>query len=198
MKWLEVCSAVSHSRYFTSVHHFSIPHPPRVLQNVRFARNGHVSFNEFITFDGGSACDGPAARAHPSNSPHATNTTPRTPSSAALWPGAPTGRRGGSAADAAHGPQQQQPAPGSLSDITPEKYGPPRCARDDVITTLNLPLLGVLRTVDKVSRFKAFVEIAIKQFFSQEKESGKFDGLFMQRCVPPRHPGPSQPPNPHH
>lgn len=173
---------MSHRRL--EIQHFRKPHWSCLLQNVRFARDGHVSFNEFITFDGGSACDGP--QAHSSSHLHGANTTTsRSPSSAMPWPGAPTGRRGGVAVDAPYGMHQQpQPVAGSLSEITPEKYGTPRCGLDDVITTLNLPLLGVLRTVDKVSRFKAFVEIAIKQFFTQQKDSGKFDGLFMRRCVP--------------
>jgi hypothetical protein len=51
----------------------------------------------------------------------------------------------------------------------------------DVITTLNLPLLGTLAMAEKlVGRFKALAELAVKEFF-ERRQDHMFEGLFMRR-----------------
>ena len=53
---------------------------------------------------------------------------------------------------------------------------------DDVVTTVNLPLLGVLRTIDAhTGPFKGLAELAVQQFFARATY-GTFDGIFMRRC----------------
>lgn len=163
-----------------------------MLQHVRFGRDGHVYYREFMSFDGGNVCDTPPPPAG-SHSPAKSTDAPQhsTRSPGALWAGDRTGQRSrrtgtghaasSGGADSAWDAQQRQQS--EASGMTPDRLGRPRCARDDVITTLNLPLLGVLRAVDEVSSFRAFVEVAIKQFFIQQRDSGKFDGLFMHRCA---------------
>eukprot|EP00892_Ulva_mutabilis_P002626 jgi/Ulvmu1/12364/UM009_0010.1 len=147
----------------------------RVKMNVEFDRNRQVSYNEYLYFEPGLGCDdGPAASTGaPANStadPADGHGHARTFS-----------RRDGAAAE--HAAERAAGGDEALGSVGPDSLGPPRCARNDVITTLNLPLLGVLRTVDKSTAFKAFVEIAIHQFFEQKKESGTFEGLFMRRPV---------------
>jgi hypothetical protein len=59
-----------------------------------------------------------------------------------------------------------------------------RDASTDEVVTLNMPLLGVLATVDRsVGTFKRFAELAVQQFFDREALRGTFEGLFMRRCV---------------
>ena len=54
---------------------------------------------------------------------------------------------------------------------------------DDVVTTVNLPLLGVLRTIDAhTGPFKGLAELAVQQFFARATD-GTFDGIFMRRCT---------------
>lgn len=133
------------------------------MQDVEFARDGDVSYREYLYFEPGLGC---------TNSSSAANLA---------GPGADGG---GSDGPRGRGRRAATGAPGAeQGGLGPESHGPPRCGRDDIITTLNLPLLGVLRAVDKATAFKSFVEVAINQFFDRRKASGKFDGLFMHRCV---------------
>lgn len=53
----------------------------------------------------------------------------------------------------------------------------------DVITTLNLPLLGTLASIEKmVGNFKGLAELAVKEFFARRQDD-MFEGLFMRRCA---------------
>jgi hypothetical protein len=73
------------------------------------------------------------------------------------------------------------------ANTPPSLHKAPRCSREDTLVTLNLPLLGVLRTVDaQAGSYRNLVDLAIKRFFFARRASGMFEGLFMRRCVPLR------------
>jgi hypothetical protein len=52
----------------------------------------------------------------------------------------------------------------------------------DMIVTLNLPLMGVLRTIDASSgQFKQLLSLAVKEFMEHSADAPT-EGLFMTRC----------------
>jgi hypothetical protein len=73
-------------------------------------------------------------------------------------------------------PEEDQPPGGS-----PEST---RSMEDDVVVTLNLPLLGVLRTIDQTTGpLAGLAQAAVQTYFQNPELAGKFDGLFMRRCA---------------
>ena len=57
-------------------------------------------------------------------------------------------------------------------------------SEDDVIVTANLPLLGVLATLDAAAgSYRRLAELAIRQWLAAASRSGQFEGLFMRRCA---------------
>jgi hypothetical protein len=70
---------------------------------------------------------------------------------------------------------------GADSDLPPSKQTP-QCFETDVIVTLNIPLVGVLKVIDmNAGRVRHLIDLAIHQFFYMNRGTGKFKGLFMRR-----------------
>lgn len=58
-------------------------------------------------------------------------------------------------------------------------------AEDDVVVTLNMPLLGVLRTIDATTGpLAVLAQTAVQTYYQHPELVGKFEGLFMRRCAP--------------
>jgi hypothetical protein len=72
---------------------------------------------------------------------------------------------------------------GADSDLPPSEQIP-QCFETDEVVTLNLPLVGVLKAIDTYARpIRHLVDLAVNQFFFTHRDTGKFKGLFMRRCV---------------
>ena len=124
------------------------------MQDVLFERGGRVSFSDYHWFTPYPAADANATSAADASLQRDTDNFS-------------TDRHHGAAGT---DNEEQNQSWRGLSDA-------------DEVVTLNLPLLGVLGAIEKsAGRFRVLAEVAVKQFFDREINSGRFEGLFMRRC----------------
>jgi hypothetical protein len=125
------------------------------VQNVNFNSFGSVAYNEWSWFTSNP----------PAEEEMGTGNDPRVPREAAQtsWPwfaAPPKSRRRGRRSPKA------------------------RIEEDDIITTLNLPLLAVLRNIDEFPTLqKEAAHVLVQQYLELPKLDGQFEGLFMRRCA---------------
>jgi hypothetical protein len=74
-------------------------------------------------------------------------------------------------------------APPKASHLSDEAPPNARFAGDDMITTLNLPLLAVLRNIDRLGSLLTAAQLVVQQYFELPDLDGQFEGLFMHRCT---------------